>query len=408
MAKIKIKNFGPIREGFVENDGFLPIPSILGLIGNQGSGKSSVAKLISTCSWLEKAFFRREITKKSLTKKKFVKTYCGYQNVSNYFKDNTIIHYIGDYCEIVYENSRVNINNLNLDIPYTVPQIMYVPAERNFLSAVDRPQSLKNLPRPLYTFLDELEKAENDLSGNIDLPVNDIKFKYQKNNKLPFIVGDDYEIRLSESSSGLQSMVPLFIVSRYLTKSIKENSDPTKAKTSLEEQRRIEKEVKELLNDPNMSPEVRKATLLSISSRYKNGRFLNIVEEIEQNLYPKSQKNILYKLLEYVNNTVGNELILTTHSPYIINYLTLAVKAYSILKKIGSEQIELKERLNTIVPLHSCISSESLIICEINDRGKISKLEDFDGMPSDDNYLNSFLAETNELFDQLLEIEDEL
>ena len=54
MSQIKVKNFGPIKSGFAENYGFIDIRKITVFIGNQGTGKSSIAKLISTLSWLEK------------------------------------------------------------------------------------------------------------------------------------------------------------------------------------------------------------------------------------------------------------------------------------------------------------------------------------------------------------------
>lgn len=55
MSRIKIKNFGPIINGNQTNDGWIDIKKVTLFIGNQGSGKSTVAKLISTFMWLEKA-----------------------------------------------------------------------------------------------------------------------------------------------------------------------------------------------------------------------------------------------------------------------------------------------------------------------------------------------------------------
>ncbi|WRH68347.1 MAG: AAA family ATPase [Planktothrix sp. GU0601_MAG3] len=48
MSQIKVKNFGPIKSGFTDNDNFIDIRKITIFIGNQGTGKSSIAKLIST------------------------------------------------------------------------------------------------------------------------------------------------------------------------------------------------------------------------------------------------------------------------------------------------------------------------------------------------------------------------
>ena len=52
MSKIRIKNFGPVKEGYLEEDGWMDIKKVTVFIGNQGSGKSTVAKLISTFNTL--------------------------------------------------------------------------------------------------------------------------------------------------------------------------------------------------------------------------------------------------------------------------------------------------------------------------------------------------------------------
>ena len=57
MSKIKIKNFGPIKEGYQEDDGWFDIKKVTVFIGNQGSGKSTIAKLISTFNQTEQIFF---------------------------------------------------------------------------------------------------------------------------------------------------------------------------------------------------------------------------------------------------------------------------------------------------------------------------------------------------------------
>jgi ABC-type dipeptide/oligopeptide/nickel transport system ATPase subunit len=61
-------------------------------IGNQGTGKSSIAKLISTLSWLEKGLYRGDIEEKYVTSyNRFINIYCNYQNLKNYFLPETEI-----------------------------------------------------------------------------------------------------------------------------------------------------------------------------------------------------------------------------------------------------------------------------------------------------------------------------
>lgn len=409
MSKLKIKNFGPIKQGFVDIDGneWMDIKKITVFIGNQGTGKSSVAKLRSTMAWLEKALTRGDFKEKDLTIYNRFKKHCEYQKIHTYFKDNTIIEYIGSAYSFRYVEGNITIEK-NPTREYSFPKIMYVPAERNFVSAVDKPSSLKKLPLTLYTFLDEFEDAKQNLGKNLDLPINNAKFEYRNQSKVSWIVGEDYEVKLSEASSGFQSFVPLFLVTKHLAESINKEDDASVKGISIEEENRIKKEIATILSNPNLSEDVKKASLEYLSSKFKYSSFINIVEEPEQNLFPSSQKSTLYQLLIYANLNPGNELLLTTHSPYIINYLTLSVKADNVLKNIEQSDncAELKERIYQIVPKGASTLSKDLAIYELDEKGGIIKLGDYKGLPSDDNYLNERLAESNELFAELLEIED--
>ena len=100
---------------------------------------------------------------------------------------------------------------------------------------------------------------------------------------------------------------------------------------------------------------------------------------------------------------------MTTHSPYLINYLSIAIQGGVLLKKINDANREdLIEKLNDIIPIKSCISASDVVIYQLQEDGSINRLPDYEGIPSDKNYLNKSLAEGNHLFGSLLEIEEEL
>jgi predicted ATPase len=281
---------------------------------------------------------------------------------------------------------------------------MYVPAERNFLSVVDRPDKLKELPLPLFTFLDEYDRARNVFWEGLDLPINKAQFKYDKQNKIAHIIDNGYELRLSEASSGFQSTVPLYLVTKYLTEWLDRDEDFSVKESSIEEQRKIEREVKQIMDDPQLTQDIRQEYLRQFSARRKPVCLINIVEEPEQNLFPASQRNVLFELLKYDNIKAESRLIMTTHSPYIINYLTLAVKAHKVKSEITDEnQVN---KLAEIVPLQSMLDPDNLVIYELNEiEGSVKRLNDYKGLPSDENYLNDRLAEINGLFTKLQEIE---
>ncbi len=288
------------------------------------------------------------------------------------------------------------------------PKIMYVPAERNFVSSVRNVSSLRGLPSTLYSFSDEFIDAIEELSGPLVLPINNIRFEYQKLNKLPWLVEDDYKIRLAESSSGLQSVVPLYLVTKHIADSVQKQGRSGVKEISIEEEKRIKKEIQDILANPALSEEVKKASLEVLSSKFRYSSFINIVEEPEQNLFPSSQESVLHELIRYAKSEPGNRLLITTHSPYLLSFLTLAIKAGMLAERVTRAGCSdgFLARLKRIVPETAFILPGEVKIYEFDAKGRITELGDYDGLPSDENYLNKKLSETNAIFSDLLELED--
>ncbi|NDV65051.1 AAA family ATPase [Bacteroides sp. 224] len=405
MGKIKIKYFGPIREGYLEDDGFMDISKVTFFIGNQGSGKSTVAKLISTFSWIEKVIFRGDYEEEWFTREGILReNYCTYHRIENYFRPDTYIEYQGDAYTIKYENNGVSISKTDNN-EYELPQVMYIPAERNFLAYVEDPRKYKDISESLVEFLGEYIKAYRKSEKAVSLPINGVTIEYEKSNDLVYIKGRDYRIKLSEASSGFQSVVPLYLASKYLSDSIKDFKK--NVSMSSEEEERFAKLTADVLADSSLTDKQRRIVLSQLGKRFNKTAFINIVEEPEQNLFPTSQWEMLQSLLSFSNEEKGNKLIVTTHSPYLINYLTLAVKAAILNKKIESDK--LREELGQIIALNSVVAPENLSVFELNEEnGTIRKLETYKGLPSDEHQLNEKLEESNDLFAALLEIQQKL
>lgn len=404
MAKLKVKNVGPIREGLGSNNGYIEFNGVTLFIGNQGSGKSTIAKLFSTLSWIEKALIRKDFTEDYITKyNRFQKKYLAYQNIHNYLNENSFIDFKGDAYNLKYQNGQLSVTRTNHQ-DYSFPKIMYVPAERNLVSSVDRLEKIKNLPSPLYTFYDEYSDAKNEFVEGIDLPILQTRVIFNKQGK-PMLIGNDYQISLAEASSGFHSLVPLVVVTQYLSKIVKNELSKSRKEFSREEEMKLRKTISRLLERKDLSDEVLRVALEQLSARYNYKSFINIVEEPEQNLYPVSQGLMLNQMLRYQNENNSNRLVITTHSPYIINYLTLAIKAQTLWTAPMRDNY--LSRLSEIVPKESAIKGASVSIYELDEStGSISSLERYKDLPSDENYLNNTLEEFNNQFVQLIELEN--
>jgi len=287
---------------------------------------------------------------------------------------------------------------------------MYIPAERNFLSTISDAYKVTGLPENLFTFAEELKKSQNELKvKTLQLPISGFTYEYDERKDFSYVSGDGYKISLLEASSGLQSYIPLFLVSRNLSMSINDDEKTRKKKMSVTQVLRMEKEISDVMQNKNVANFDEYQETEKIRSRYYNKCFISIVEEPEQHLFPTSQREMLINLLEFNNMNEGNKLIITTHSPYLINYLTFAIKAFIVNKKIkeSNNNDKLKLELKKIVSIDSIVNPDDLIIYELNEKeGTIIKLDDYKGLPSDENYLNKKLADSNDSFANLLKIED--
>lgn len=391
-----IKSFGPVSEAEVK------FHKLTVFIGRQGSGKSTIVKLYSLFSWLEKALMRHSVTEKYLTQySRFRKMYCAYNNMDDYFTADTILDFSGIHYSFHYQAGVLDVKHRVLDDSFYLSKVMYIPAERNILGSQDHPSQLKGLSKPMEAFREEFERAKISMKIGYKFPFESVDFEYDALNDMPRLKHANYEIKLTAGSSGFQTSLPMLLVSKYLTELVRNSL--THSELSDKERKALQREVELIMDDVSLSDDVKKASLRSLSSRFMYSRFVNIVEEMELNLFPDSQKGVLYELIEDTKTLDGNKLILTTHSPYVINYLTLSLKAYELMAKVDAE--DLKEQICGIVPLSSQLSPDDVAIYETAS-GKASLLADYEGLPSDDNFLNNRLEDTNLDFNKLLDIEE--
>lgn len=429
MIRLRIKNFGPILEGLTDNDGWIEFKRVTVFVGNQGSGKSTIAKLFSTFLWMEKSLVRGDSDPEPFEREGRFKQLLAYHRMEDYLHiSGTKIQYQGYAYNFYVEDDQLRVESKGEAglKDYPVPQIMYVPAERNFISYVKHPKELKLSSEALKEFLVAFEDAKSKMTDAIQLPINGSSVEYDKPRDILRLTGPGHNVRLTDASSGFQSIVPLFLTSQHLARTVLPGSDVAEP-MSAEQHARFKEGAERISNMVGLTGEQLRIALSVLAKRFNKTAFLNIVEEPEQNLFPSSQWELLKSLLGISAQRPDNRLMLTTHSPYIVSYLTLSVEAYLLESKIrkamndgnvnfwhGPQHTpfheDLLKKLENIVPSHARIAPSALAIYESADTppGLLKKLPTLDdGLPTDVNQLNQLLEQTNSTFDDLLALEDD-
>ena len=358
--RLVVKSFGPIR-GIDIN-----FRKVNLFIGDQGTGKSCIVKLYSTFRWLEKTLLTETYSLDYFTKfvdARFKKQLCGYHRIDDFFRDDTYILYESALYKFVYAGNSFNIEKKNGSIT-GLPKIMYVPAERIILSSAEKKlKTFDGLPASNLTFNQTFWESKERFKDGYSLPFGNLNYKYDSLNDISWIEGCDYRVRLINASSGIQSALPVCIVSDYLWNIVASGKERP---MSVEELQKLQKETSKIMENENLSDSVKNAMLKHLSSRSRYNCFVNIVEEPELSLFPESQNSMIRLLCKVNNGTTDNMLLLTSHSPYtlaILNNLVLAYKAY----EKGDDNI--KRKVAEIVPPEYHINPESLTAFSLTEAG---------------------------------------
>ena len=396
MRYLEIRSLGPVAKTEL-----MEITSVTLFCGRQGSGKSTIVKVLSSCIWLEKSIVKQEVSEKHYTLyKRFRNNLCAYHQIEDFFCSDTYIKYVGDAYTFEYKEERLYISKRRSDGEYLLPKVMYIPAERNFMVAIEQAEKVRNLPPSLVTLQEEYLKALGSMKEPFPL-LDGFAIEYNKQNKIAYIVKDKSKVRAHKGASGLQSLLPLLLVSSYLSSSISHGPATT---LSADERATLRKNIERIQADVHLSDHMKKIMIEDLSKVITPRCLWCVVEEPEQNLYPLSQKEVLLALLRNRQNSRGSGLVMTTHSPYIINYLSICVKAHQVAHGAAPDIIAKVEK---IIPQASLLAPQDLSIYEIDEGGSVKKLETYDGIPTDSNFLNNALAETNDLYGDLMDIEDD-
>lgn len=423
MAHIVIKNVGPIKKAEFD------LNKINVFMGPQSSGKSTIAKIISYCSWYEK----NVILTSKLTKD-FYKELLEFHNLEdNYFSETSYIEYKSNNIHIIFPGKDVKKLevkvSVSIDNVFKNEKIEYIPAERNFVTIPGigkYNESRNNVLSFLYDWFEA--KREIIKEKTFIYPIKSLNqnayYYNQEEDSDNIIIENGTEIKLRNASSGIMSVTPLVIAfdymlhTVYLKKRIKSPFEVINIQSKIDNYDETTKErIKKLVDGienlrsylnkdlplsfdeqdiDKMQNDLNKA--LGFDSDYNYSKV--IIEEPELNLFPDTQKDLIYYMLSVLNQEEReHQLVLTTHSPYILFSLNNCMMGGLVKDKIP------EDKRNEFESFHSWIDPKKVSIYEIHDGG-LMPIQDEDGI-IEDNYLNKAYKENSAEYLSLLNYYDD-
>ncbi|MBR5803210.1 MAG: ATP-binding protein [Bacteroidaceae bacterium] len=407
-----IKNVGPIKEVQIV------LNKVNVFIGPQSSGKSTIAKIISYCLWIEKTvcLFRPYLDIQTEFRQKMEE----YHHLHGYFKNESLIRYDSEFVTISYEKGYGKVTKkepLSNQSPYDYltykrPKIVYAPAER-LLAAIRNWTSLKLPNDNLNSFLSEWGEMRGLFTEKRHLSVTPLRveYHYDENSLKDYVATEEGNVELTDASSGIQSFTPLYL----LHKVYNDYREELSKKSSFEDNVTLNKVYSmihyhtttryPIENPPSdtfryenqkfcvVEPGMKEKAIVILDNYTKIQYVQSIIEEPELNLFPSAQQEMVYELLTDTANS-DNTLTLTTHSPYILFAINNCMMGGMVGQHIPTEERDL-------FPSHHAWISPSLVsIYEIHD-GQLKSIQDEDGI-IEDNYLNQAYKENSSEYLSLL------
>jgi predicted ATPase len=325
MEKLLVANFGSLKEIDIT------LKNLTIFIGKTGTGKSTLAKLIAI--FRQPNFFTESQRDEETHFEKCLSDY----KIDSYLQDNTFIAYVSQWFTFQYnaklepkllitatfelnsllfeyigndfkdkDNSEIRQEFLNKLIPKNI----YIPTERMLLSIFQDGQFDDNLKKIIPKTLDEFGKYWKVASMQLQkyhTSIFNVTYK-RKGTEDYVLLPDGKELKLSVSASGMQTLIPALLVLDYYTKD-------------------------------------------------KEDKHSFTFEEPELNLFPTAQKDLVEFLAEKVLNN-GHQLVICTHSPYILTSFNNLLYAYEVQKQFPASQ----EKVFEVISQNKLVSSAEIAI----------------------------------------------
>jgi predicted ATPase len=317
---IIIRNFGPVNE--IEIDDIRPLTVF---IGESGSGKSTIMKVIVLFRWIYKMVSIRSYLKHSnISQSPFkfdFKSYLAKNGLMDYLKENTEIIYLKGEDTISYIGS-LDVSLIISEEHLSLDKMCFIGDKRNIIPDIlANKMEKKSVSFYLKETLDDTLFALNQIN-QLDIDYLGVKFVAEKtpNGSIKYYIranseDENYSINFENSSSGTQTVVPLSLIIEYYSGKYDIVAAFNKSILGYMSQNDRLSDFKPVKNIGEI--------------KYKNVHIH--IEEPELSLYPESQRSLINFIVNRCfvkeHNDYNMTVMMATHSPYIINHINLLIMA---------------------------------------------------------------------------------
>lgn len=317
---ITIQNFGPILD---ITD--LEIKPFTFLIGESASGKSTIMKLIAMMRYLYKmANIRSYLKHSKITNSPFRVRFDSFikrQGMTGMLSTDSCIKYRVEISaetsyEIVMENRTLRKLPIIHKEHLSLNKVSYISENRNIIPTwVEKASENAGATLGFYfheTNADFNRASQDDKVVDLDYVGMKLHITHPKGRPTKYQIEHQdkrVKIDLKEASSGIQTSAPLVLITKYFASDYSFKEAFTRSVLSY-------------LNDMDRLTKFKPATESSDLNRYV---YIHI-EEPELSLFPNAQCRMIDELVYAASHPSSDRytnIIMATHSPYILNYLNV-------------------------------------------------------------------------------------
>lgn len=392
--RLIIKDFGPIVECDIE------ISPMTVFIGESGSGKSCVMKVLSMLRWVHKKMnFKSMLKHSEVTGEPFrfrLDNIIKHSGLEDYLKKNSKIEYHLNGVKITISNKELSAREVVAEKKLTIEKIIFIGDERYIVPSVLNSKTAEvRLSSYMKDTMSDFNRAYSAYSNGFKINTINALLKKDKHGIRDqfYIVGDNhktgenYKVKFENASSGTKTSAIVEIITSFYANFYNTNET---VRTNVIEYivfRTIDNE----WNPQNLK-------------KFQKSRVSIFIEEPELSLFPTSQKKMIEFLVRTMNTAVNNtEVVFSTHSPYILTTLNNLILARKIAKE-NKEKPNMLEKINGIIPKENHLDIEKLSVYEISN-GVVKSIIDKSLDLVDAEKIDSVSVASSEEFDRLLELD---